>query len=845
MLRAFMHTMRAFGTRALRGSALVFVFWTSCSGSGATSGDRPARHDHEVTLTWISSPAVQQDSLLVRAARAIDQQRPTLATRMLAPRLADSARRTPAAVLLAAEAAAAWSGWSEVERLLGGARWLDSLANGRARELLARAALERSPRARVTDSLAAVHAARAMQLAADDRTRNVRRVLLARAYDRLDDLDRAATAYREAATDLEDIADWLYLRAAAVSADEGDRARLLAEVRTPLARSRRLWAEADARMRTGDSSGAAASLLLAGDTIASLRIRLPSEDLSEVERAEIRAWLTRQLTSHPGTSNARDAAALLLQEYAPLTSGEHLAMARSDAITGATDRAIRSFNAAFAMSAGTSQDRYALASLLSRAGRDRDAAAQFARVTAPRALAASAAYQRARSLLRSGQGAAAQRLLREITVTYEDLSDGSAQALYLLGDLASDARRDTQARAYWKRQAHRYPDHSLTQTARFRAALMSYIAGDLRTAALEWDSLATRYPAGRESNASQYWAGRAWQRLGRASDAAERWRTVATRDPRSYYAMMAAQRLGERPYAPPAREAAARGRDWRADPRFSQRIAEDAHDRLDRAAQLENVGLTPEATIERDALYRDASAAQPPEAAVTASDEPSGVPRPPATRDSLAARALAAAYAFSHAGFTSRGILLFERARALGMSLDAEDWRILYPITHEQVIAAEAARNRVDPALVAGIIRQESWFTPTATSAAGARGLMQLMPNVGRALAKARGIVPWDDVMLYQPDVSIELGTQHLAVELRRDSNPTYALAAYNAGRSRLTRWRALRGSDDPELFIERIPYVETRDYVRIVLRNQEFYRALYPLDSTASAAGASGAQLE
>jgi soluble lytic murein transglycosylase len=93
--------------------------------------------------------------------------------------------------------------------------------------------------------------------------------------------------------------------------------------------------------------------------------------------------------------------------------------------------------------------------------------------------------------------------------------------------------------------------------------------------------------------------------------------------------------------------------------------------------------------------------------------------------------------------------------------------------------------------------------------------------------------------------VSIELGTTHLAAELRRDVNPTHALAAYNAGRSRLTRWRNLRGSEDPELFIERIPYVETRDYVRIVLRNQEFYRALYPLDNNAARRVEASAQLE
>jgi soluble lytic murein transglycosylase len=87
----------------------------------------------------------------------------------------------------------------------------------------------------------------------------------------------------------------------------------------------------------------------------------------------------------------------------------------------------------------------------------------------------------------------------------------------------------------------------------------------------------------------------------------------------------------------------------------------------------------------------------------------------------------------------------------------------------------------------------------------------------------------WDPVLLYQPDVNVRLGAAHLAGVLRQYPAPAYALADYNAGRSRVVRWRQKPGADDPELFTERIPFVETRDYVRIVLRNRELYAALYP----------------
>ena len=107
---------------------------------------------------------------------------------------------------------------------------------------------------------------------------------------------------------------------------------------------------------------------------------------------------------------------------------------------------------------------------------------------------------------------------------------------------------------------------------------------------------------------------------------------------------------------------------------------------------------------------------------------------------------------------------------------------------------------------------------------------MQLMPDVGRALWRGEGGAAWTPDLLFVPDVNLALGMRHLAAGLRGYPDPAYALAAYNAGGSRVARWRRYAGADDPELFVERIPFVETRDYVRVVLRNRELYRALYGL---------------
>jgi soluble lytic murein transglycosylase len=105
---------------------------------------------------------------------------------------------------------------------------------------------------------------------------------------------------------------------------------------------------------------------------------------------------------------------------------------------------------------------------------------------------------------------------------------------------------------------------------------------------------------------------------------------------------------------------------------------------------------------------------------------------------------------------------------------------------------------------------------------------MQVMPAVGKSIAPSAGITSWDPALLYDPGVNIEIGIRHLAPLLKRQPNVARSLAAYNAGGSRVARWATKRGADDPEIFTERIPFSETRDYVKSVLRNREFYQVLY-----------------
>ena len=102
------------------------------------------------------------------------------------------------------------------------------------------------------------------------------------------------------------------------------------------------------------------------------------------------------------------------------------------------------------------------------------------------------------------------------------------------------------------------------------------------------------------------------------------------------------------------------------------------------------------------------------------------------------------------------------------------------------------------------------------------------MPELGERLAKELKYPLWDPVLLYQPDVSIQLGSFHLRELFAQYAQPAHILAAYNAGSPRVERWSKRIGVDDPEVFAEQISFVETRDYVRVIQRNEDIYRALY-----------------
>ena len=157
-------------------------------------------------------------------------------------------------------------------------------------------------------------------------------------------------------------------------------------------------------------------------------------------------------------------------------------------------------------------------------------------------------------------------------------------------------------------------------------------------------------------------------------------------------------------------------------------------------------------------------------------------------------------------------------------SVPAHFLQIYYPVKYVDSIRKYAARNKIDPSLVMGLILQESSFNPHAKSRVGATGLMQIMPSTGRELG-ARLHVPFSAARLETPEVNIELGTFHLKNLIDLFEGNTYlAVASYNAGQGNVMKWKRANAGKPLDEMLESIPFPETRNYVKRVTMLRSSY---------------------
>ena len=422
--------------------------------------------------------------------------------------------------------------------------------------------------------------------------------------------------------------------------------------------------------------------------------------------------------------------------------------------------------------------------LLVSSGLLRDAARAFAAAARDSTARPLAIYRRARVLVRLGDSTAIPAL-SGFAAGYP--TDSAAPgALYILADMQDDRNDWGQAGRWYGELIKRYPADARASLARFRLAAHAEETGDHDNAASLYQ--ADIDAAGPQRTAARFWLGKMAAARGDSAKARSIWLALAREDSLGYYGMRARRETG----LPPLAFAAPLG----APPPPSPAVAAG----LARIDTLLLAGLDSEAQAEVRVVLA----------------------HPPADLDAL----LAWSEGLGIRGYGSAAVRLGWQAALLAPG-ETRVLRAIFPWPNRAAVEAEAQEFGVDALLLVALVRQESVFDVQALSPAGARGLAQLLPSTATLMARGLDVAFYPD-WITVPDLNLHLGAAHLAELLRRFGRIDAAVAAYNAGPTPVRRWLERAGANDPDRFIELIPYPETRGYVRSLLRNRELYRALY-----------------
>jgi soluble lytic murein transglycosylase len=414
------------------------------------------------------------------------------------------------------------------------------------------------------------------------------------------------------------------------------------------------------------------------------------------------------------------------------------------------------------------------------------------------------AFHAARALARADRDAEAVVAFRALADAHAGTSQ-AGHALYLAAWLSlrhSLPEAEAQMRAFVDhRDARRVPE--LRRTALFELGLSAFESGRPADAA----ELFLRYAEGgggiMQAGRGHYWRARALEATGDVEGAALGYERVRTEEPLHWYSLLAEARL------------AAMGRPVRGPfvggaPRPSEGFVPPAWPNMpDDALFFANLGLTDDAaevvTARADAIRAEA-------------------PR------NRRVEWLVAAYRM--VGATPAAFRLAARQEDLLRRAPSDDnrwaWEAAYPRPYAREVRQIAGSHDIEPAYVWASMRQESAYDPGVTSHAGAVGLLQMMPENARRRARALGL-RYRSGMLLDPVINLRFGIDEIQQHFQRyDEQMPLSIAAYNAGHAKVTEWLARTpGEVDVDLFVEHIPFDETRNYVRRVISHYARYRYL------------------
>jgi soluble lytic murein transglycosylase len=409
---------------------------------------------------------------------------------------------------------------------------------------------------------------------------------------------------------------------------------------------------------------------------------------------------------------------------------------------------------------------------------------------------------------------AVQRTLDELR-QFGPASPWLEQALLSAGNMYLLKRDYDRAIDYFRELQQRFPSGGHASYAHWKVAWLSFRQGRTDEARKGFENQIALYPDSGEIPAALYWRARLAEEDGNPGMARVFYQKLSDRFRNYYYAEFGRQRLKSLPSAtgPPSNEDAVHYALLDRVPPLSTAgkiTATDPPDdnlRVERARLLSNGGLA-------DLAVRELQAA---------ASQVDGTWAPPEM-----------ARVYQDGGRYDRGIEIMKRSTPNYFAVDIPDlprpyWEALFPKAYWSDLRKYSMLNGLDPYLVASLIRQESEFNALALSRANAVGLMQLLPKTGKTVAKQVKLKGYSAPQLYTPAINLELGTRYFKDMVDKYNGQfEYALAAYNAGSDRVGDWLGQGHYRDPQEFVESIPFTETREYVQAILRNANVYRQLY-----------------
>lgn len=378
-------------------------------------------------------------------------------------------------------------------------------------------------------------------------------------------------------------------------------------------------------------------------------------------------------------------------------------------------------------------------------------------------------------------------------------SSWSEEALNNLGTYYILENDDEMAAKAFRELFEKFPTGQRAERAAWKSGWWSYKNSEYADTVRIFENAAASFPRSDYRPSYLYWAARSHGKLGAGSTADTRLKLVVADYGNSYYGRLAARQMARLTRAEPVGDAIPAAR-----PLVPDQAAEPP------TANVIRLLLASE-------LYDNAI------------DELRFAQRTWGTSRALEATI---AWAYQRKGELRRAITLMRRAYPQHLTADQalprEILEVIFPLTYWDLIRKHAAARDLDPYLVAALIGQESTFDPEARSVANAWGLMQIVPATGRRLARTLGIRRFTTSMLTNPEINIRMGTLYFSRLAQQFGGTYYALASYNAGESRVVRWKTERPGLDEDEFIDDIPFPETQNYVKRILGTAEDYRALY-----------------